>query len=87
MRNVKGALSEMDAQALENNRRRQLEGSQVRAIAPKGPAGRFQGLQRILKAVEQFNSRPVKTYVTLTDLDAQQKLRSDFRNATSLRSR
>ena len=44
-------------------------------------------LGRILKAVEQANSRPVKTYVTLTDLDAQQKLRSDFRNATSLRSR
>lgn len=42
-------------------------------------------LERILEAVEQTNSRPVKTYVTLTDLDAQQKLRSRFRNATSLR--
>ena len=44
-------------------------------------------LERILEAVEQTNSRPVKTYVTLTDLDAQQKLRSRFRNATSLRRR
>ena len=42
-------------------------------------------LERILEAVEQTNSRPVKTYVALTDLDAQQKLRSRFRNATSLR--
>ena len=42
-------------------------------------------LERILEAVEQTNSRPVKTYVTLTDLDAQQKLRAKFRNATSLR--
>ena len=42
-------------------------------------------LERILEAVEQTNSRPVKTYVTLTDLDAQQKLHSRFRNATSLR--
>lgn len=44
-------------------------------------------LERILEAVEQTNSRPVKTYVTLTDLDAQQKLRTKFRNATSLRRR
>ena len=81
--------------SIESRRRRRTSSHALPGYAEGGYTG-VSGLSgrgaedilgRILKAVEQFNSRPVKTYVTLTDLDAQQKLRSDFRNATSLRSR
>lgn len=42
-------------------------------------------LGQILRAVEKSSDRPVKTYVALTDLDAQQRLRDNFRKSTSLR--
>lgn len=42
-------------------------------------------LGQILRAVEKSSDLPVKTYVALTDLDAQQRLRDNFRKSTSLR--
>ena len=79
--------------SIESRRRRRTSSHALPGFAEggytgvSGIAGKNTGdiLDRILQAVERTNSRPVKTYVTLTDLDAQQKLRNDFRNATSLR--
>ena len=78
--------------SIETRRRRRTSANALPGFAEGGyTGGTISGkrsgdiLDQILKAVQQSNARPVKTYVTLTDLDAQQKLRSDFKKATSLR--
>lgn len=77
--------------SIESRRRRRTSANALPGFAEGGytgamPSGRATSdiLTKILKAVEQTNARPVKTYVTLTDLDAQQSLRQRFKKTTSL---
>lgn len=77
--------------SIESRRRRRTSANALPGFAEGGytgamPSGRATSdiLTKILKAVEQTNARPVKTYITLTDLDAQQSLRQRFKKTTSL---
>lgn len=80
--------------SIESKRRRRTSSNALPGYAEGGFAGQygnFSGqatkdlLSDILNAVRQNNDRPIKTYVSLTDLDGQQKLRSRFKDTTSLR--
>ena len=77
---------------IESRRRRRTSSHALPGFAEGGYAdGGVSGhgvrdiLGQILRAVEKSSDRPVKTYVALTDLDAQQRLRDNFRKSTSLR--
>ena len=77
--------------SIESRRRRRTSANALPGFAGGGYTGPMSSgasssdiLSKILRAVEQTNSRPVKTYVSLTDLDAQQSLRQRFKKATSL---
>ncbi len=82
--------------SIESKRRRRTSSNTLPGYAEGGFAGQygdFSGqatkdlLSDILNAVKQNNDRPIKTYVSLTDLDGQQRLRSRFKDTTSLRKK
>ena len=80
--------------SIESRRRRRTSSNALPGFAGGGytgvmPSGRATSdiLAKILKAVEQSNASPVKAYVALTDIDAQQALRQRFKSSTSLSRR
>ena len=80
--------------SIESRRRRRTSANALPGFAGGGytgvmPSGRATSdiLAKILKAVEQSNASPVKAYVALTDIDAQQALRQRFKSSTSLSRR
>ena len=80
--------------SIESRRRRRTSANALPGFAEGGytgvmPSGRATSdiLAKILKAVEQSNASPVKAYVALTDIDAQQALRQRFKSSTSLSRR
>ena len=80
--------------SIESRRRRRTSANALPGFAGGGytgvmPSGRATSdiLAKILKAVEQSNASPVKAYVAITDIDAQQALRQRFKSSTSLSRR
>ena len=77
--------------SIESRRRRRTSSNALPGFAEGGYSGAALSgsdvsglLDRILKTLERNNDRPVKTYVALTDLEAQQSLRRRFKKTTSL---
>lgn len=77
--------------SIESRRRRRTSSNALPGFAEGGYTGAALSgsdvsglLDRILKTLERNNDRPVKTYVALTDLEAQQSLRRRFKKTTSL---
>ncbi|MGM9763363.1 MAG: hypothetical protein ACI3ZQ_05025 [Candidatus Cryptobacteroides sp.] len=80
--------------SIEGRRRRRTSSHALPGYADGGYTGDIgvhtnvtKKLDEILEVLKNSNDKPIKTYVALTDLDAQQAKRSRFRNASSLRKK
>ena len=79
--------------SIEAKRRSRVSGHTLPGYADGGYAGGYpvrsgaadDVFSKILSAILNLNNRPVKTYVTLTDLDAKQRFRQNFKKTTSLK--